>query len=194
VTTPAATKLRFARARAELDRIGPTGQLLLVGLIVVLGGFAIVRAVSAIQPNVTIANGLPPAEAPITTAPPVDVVNPLQAQGMPPVSPEARRLIKTEPGDPSRLLLAVSVDIWRQMSPPFAAPGVDLCSWRLTVSRDTGHIVATPESDQGIPLFDLEDGPCAPQPNGNVVGGSATGGTIPTVSSTTVGPASGPSR
>lgn len=179
-------------ARRALNSLSPTAVIFLVVIAVALAAAGCVSAVRAIQPNVTILQGsMGATEATTPAAPAAAVIVPLAATGMPPLSPEARRLIKTDPNDPSGLSAPQANDIWRQMSPPFAPPGVDLCSWRLTVARDTGYLVATPEADEGVPLFDPEAAPCA---TGDTVPGPADG-KLPSASTTTTpATASGPAR
>lgn len=186
---PAAAALKL---RAQINALSPTATIVLVVLVVALAAAGCIRAVGAIQPNVTVLTAGQPEPEMATAAPVAEVIVPLEAPEMPPISPEARRLIKVSPTDPARLFAPQANDVWRQMSPPFAAPGVDLCSWRLTVDRETGHLVATPEADEGVPLFDLEAPPCRP---GSAPQGPADG-RLPSASTTTSVPAvaSGPSR
>lgn len=179
----------WLKGRSHINKLSPTATILLVALVAALAIVGCTQALKAVQPQVTILQGGPQAGPTVATTPAAPVLVPLEAEQMPPVSPEARRLIKVnrETGglDPIQ-----ANDLWRQMSPPFAPPGVNLCSWQLTVDRATGYLVAVPEGKEGVPLFDQEVPPCAAGDTGAAQ--APTNGTLPSVS--VPGSASGGAR
>ncbi len=176
----------FAGITTKANRLSPSAMIALGLLGLAVLGWLGILLVGQLKSDPAAPVFMLPGQQAQTAAPVADPINPLLAPNMPPVSGEARRLILAG-ADGTGLYLPTSINIWRLMSPPYAPPGVDLCSWRLIVD-ESDVVVPTLEEGQGVPLFEQRTGPCGPPAQG-------TPGTLPAVvTTTTLGAASGPAR